>query len=1183
MKDAFWKLLLIVGIIAVCVVSIVPPSQKIRLGKDLRGGVSLVYAVNVPEDANRDEVIAQVIDVLKQRVNPQGVLDIAFQPQGADRIEVVMPLPSPEVRVKQEAFQEELTNLVSEASISEVQLESALAAGTAVQQFGGTDADRIGQLEQLQKLTRGILEDREKLQAVMASTEVDGAEVNRLQDSIALAEIRSEQLVGDLVSTRLPEARVQAVLSLPDTKRTAVGDDGVIVEVPSRRAEQLGELSKEFPHLGTKLEALVETFNDYETVRSGLDDPEDLKRLLSGAGVLEYRIAVTTNDPQGVNPDDMRAQLIERGARNTDSNVAAWFAINDVKQWADSREQLASLEADPAGYFASRRLVAAERDGIIYLLLYTTPENSMTHDGGEEWSMQRTYRTVDDLGRDAVGFSLDTNGGRLMSQLTGPNVGQPMAIVLDDQVFSAPNLNSRIADRGVITGNFSGEELDYLIRVLAAGALGARLSEEPISTSVLGPSIGADNLYKGLEAVFLAVIVVAILMLCYYFFAGLIADISLCLNALMIFGIMAMIDGTFTLPGLAGIALTVGMAVDASVLVYERIREELVNNKEDLRVAVRLGYKKAASAIFDGNITNLIVCFVLYQTAATEVKGFALTLSIGVLGTLFTTLFVSRFIFDVAVEGVGAKKFPGLMLPVVIPAIHRLLQPSIDWIRWRRVFQVFSLVLAVTGLWLFISRGSDMLETEFRGGVSLTMSTRAAEGNEPASASGALLLPLSEVRERLRAVGEAAPAGTPVSELRNATVLTSGETTPDVEASAFQVKVANPPGTTDENAIESAIISAVVKEFSSQLDVIRPVQFSGEGEEAYAQRTFALEKARVGESIGRAELNVPTGDFRGGVAVVIENVDPAITAEDVAERIQRMRSQPDFADALSRRTEVIGLTAANPSDPSQGYSDFVVLVRDDEINSMEMDLEVWDTQLAKREWELISAALSREASLQQVSSFSPTVAQNLVASAIVAVILSLLGMLVYIWVRFGNLWYSLAAVTALCFNISVCLGALAISVMFGSESWAVGLRLEEFRIDLNVIAGLLTIIGYSLNDTIVILDRIRENKGRLPYASKVCVNASINQTFSRTVLTSGTTIVTALILFSLGGTGIRPFAYTFLIGLIAATFSSVAIAAPMVYRRDRSGGVTESTSLAGSGPDSPVLPAGDGSDAPKPA
>ena len=1164
MKGAIWKLLLIATVIAGCVYSISPPGEKIRLGKDLRGGVSFVYAINVPADANREEVIAQTIDVLKRRVNPQGVLDIAFQPQGANRMEVVMPLPSPEVRAKQVVFQDDLQALILESAITRGALTTSLEQRDALQRFGGDDPDRRAQIEVLQGLFDEAAQARAELAAKRDLPEATPDELGELENQIARAELRSDELTDDLVAGRLSEARVQAALALPGKERRKRGPDDVFFTIPSERDEQIAELRAEFPHLSGKLDTMLGSFADYAEIRTGLDDPEDLKRLLSGAGVLEFRIAVSSQDPQGVNPAEMREQLADRGPRNTDSPVAGWYPLNDLEQWVDSPEQLASLQADPATYFTSRRLVAAERDGKIYILLYTTPEKSMTHEGDQKWTMQRTFRTVDELGRPAVGFALDPSGGRAMSGLTGPNIQQPMAIVLDGQVYSAPNLNSRIGDRGVISGNFATAEVDYLIRVLAAGALDARLSKEPISTSVLGPTIGADNLGKGLQAVLLAVVVVAILMVCYYFFAGFVAVVALCLNALLVFGIMAMIDGTFTLPGLAGIALTIGMAVDASVLVYERIREEIVNNKEDLRIAVRLGYKKAASAIFDGNLTNLIVCFVLYQTAATEVRGFALTLSIGVLGTLFTTLFVGRFIFDVAVEGFGARKFPGLMLPVVVPAIHRILQPKIDWVALRRVFQAFSVSVAAVGLWLFFSTGTDILETEFRGGVSLTMSTRDAQDGEAAGEGGRLLLSLGEVRERLQAVGEAAPEGSAVSELRNATVLTSGPSTLDVRAEAFQVKVANPADATDDDAIEKLIVQAVVGEFSDQLDIDAPVVFAGQNDDDHTIRTFSLERPTIEQNIGRDGPGRSVGEFRGGVAVIIEDVEPAITPEDVTQRIKRLRNQPDYADTIGRQVRVLGLGLPVAND---SYNNFCVLVSDEELSSFDVDLETWDEQLAKQEWELISAALLREASLEQVSSFSPTVAQNLVASAVVAVILSLLGMLIYIWIRFGDLWYSFAAVAALCFNVSVCLGAIAISVMVGSQGWASSLNIEEFRIDLNVIAGLLTIIGYSLNDTIVILDRIRENRGRLPYASRECVNNSINQTFSRTVLTSGTTIVTALILFNLGGTGIRPFAFTFLVGLIAATFSSVAIAAPMVYRR---GGGTQTASNDGLGDSAPV-------------
>jgi len=158
-------------------------------------------------------------------------------------------------------------------------------------------------------------------------------------------------------------------------------------------------------------------------------------------------------------------------------------------------------------------------------------------------------------------------------------------------------------------------------------------------------------------------------------------------------------------------------------------------------------------------------------------------------------------------------------------------------------------------------------------------------------------------------------------------------------------------------------------------------------------------------------------------------------------------------------------------------------------------------------------------------------------------------MLAYIWVRFGSFRFSTATIIGVTFNVVVCLGFLAFSIPASTSSFGTALYIEAYRIDINVVSGLLTIIGYSLNDTVVILDRIRENRGKRTWISAETVNLSINQTFSRTVLTGGSTLATAIVLIVLGGTGIRPFAYTFLIGLIAGTFSSVAIAAPMVYSR----------------------------------
>ncbi len=1174
MKNIGLKLAAIGLVVGFCLWSIIPPDQKIRLGKDLQGGVSLVYAVKIADGADADEVLAQTIDVLKDRVNPQGVLDIAMQPVGRDRIEVVMPLPNAEVRDLQVAYRDAREKVVEAARISGADLDAALDADEAVARFGGSGGARQAELAALQDAWNRGKAARAELTALEVAGSTDEAMLDPLLDRVASAEIEIEDLRTAVLSKTLREPRLLEILALDNTSQTRDAE-GLPDPTSSERAMALAQLRTELPHLAESLAELEAAFAVYEAQRTGLDDPEDLKRLLRGAGVLEFRIGVRPA-AQDVPINLLREQLAERGPNNTDSVVARWFKINELRQWTDDGdpEAMASLEADPIGYFQNRyNLVGAEKDDNYYLLLYTTPDRSLTHADGDAWAIRRAGRTVDELGRPAVSFGLDKVGGTRMRKLTAPSVNEPMAIVLDGEVYTAPNLNSAIGSSGVITGSFSEDEITYLIRVLAAGSLEARLSPEPISTSILGPSIGRDNLDRGLRAVGISVIIVALIMILYYFGAGLVADLSLLINAIMIFGIMVMIDGTFTLPGLAGIALTVGMAVDANVLIFERVREELINNQEDLRTSLRLGFGKAASAILDGNITNLIVCFILYQTAATEVKGFALTLAIGVLATLFTALFVSRVVFAFLTEVLKVRSLP--MLPTVVPAIHRLLEPKINWVSLRVPLLALSVVLAAGSLFMFFSRGAEILETEFRGGVSVVMTTRDAREGEPAGttrdADGRLMVSRTQLEEQVRDIGRNNADDEILAELSGATVLTVGETDPEGRASGFQIKVANAPGLGDDENISDRVVAALVDRFGDILAVTRPVDFRAKDDDDHSGYTFALERPTLAEAIDRSSATVAVGDWRGGVAVVIDGISPPITSADLTQRIDRMRNQPDFADTRGRPTEIVGLERVGDLDGEATWSSFAIMVADEDVSSLLVDLETWDRTLAEREFELVRASLTREASLDQVSSFSPKVAENLAASAIVAVILSLIGMLVYIWFRFGSLRYSLCAIAALVFNVSVCLGAIALSVMLGERTFN-GVRiLDEFRIDLNVVAGLLTIVGYSLNDTIVILDRIRENRGKLSYASRDVVNNSINQTFSRTIMTSGTTITSAIILYSLGGTGIRPFAFTFLVGLLAATYSSVAIAAPLTW--SRGGGAPKSESEEEL-PDSAALPAG---------
>jgi SecD/SecF fusion protein len=315
-------------------------------------------------------------------------------------------------------------------------------------------------------------------------------------------------------------------------------------------------------------------------------------------------------------------------------------------------------------------------------------------------------------------------------------------------------------------------------------------------------------------------------------------------------------------------------------------------------------------------------------------------------------------------------------------------------------------------------------------------------------------------------------------------------------------------------------------------------------------------------------------EFLGGVAVVVQDLDPPVHIDDISKRVSRMRAQPDFRDFVGRDVGVVGLDLANPADPDEGYRSVAVLVYDAELSYFDVEFDLWDGQLAKTEWLLVSDGLQRQTSLEQVSSYSPAIAETLSAKATVSVVLSLLGILVYIWVRFGSLRYSTAAIVALLHDVAIAMGVLAATAWIARTAVGSALLIEDFRIDLGVVAGLLTIIGYSLNDTIVILDRIRENRGKLPIPTADIVNRSINQTISRTVLTSVTTLVAVGIMYAAGGSGIRSFSFTLLVGLVVGTYSSVAIAAPLVVRSGSTGmkgAVAESSAIATSGPDDAVF------------
>jgi preprotein translocase subunit SecD len=268
---------------------------------------------------------------------------------------------------------------------------------------------------------------------------------------------------------------------------------------------------------------------------------------------------------------------------------------------------------------------------------------------GEEADLTGDYLTdarpgFDNQQRPQVDFTFNPAGGELFAALTEANIGAQLAIILDDRAYSAPAIRGRIATRGTISGRFTVEEVSDLSVILRAGSLSVPVVIEEERT--VGPALGADSIQRGLRAMIVGLVLIVLFVTLYYRVSGLYASAALAANLLLLIGVMSMFEATLTLPGLAGIVLTVGMAVDANVIIFERIREELRAHKTP-RAAISTGFSKAFWTIMDANITTLGTALVLYNYGTGPIKGFAVTLSIGVVTSVFAALVITRLMFAV--------------------------------------------------------------------------------------------------------------------------------------------------------------------------------------------------------------------------------------------------------------------------------------------------------------------------------------------------------------------------------------------------------------------------------------------------------------------------------------------------------------------------------------------------------
>jgi SecD/SecF fusion protein len=1083
--------------------------QKTNLkpGIDMVGGVRLIYEIQAsPDQPDKGELAQQVMEALKRRVDPNGLRNLVWRPQGSTRLEIQMPLAPHAGQATK--IKEDFDQAQKELEATNVRPDTVV---NAVEKLKGPQRDqRLAELASDSKtridLFQQMVQTYDQIQALNANPK--HLPLALLATKLQPLTVAYDSLKSQIDATNLSSAEYESILDqansdLEDQKKIGQG--------------KLADLQKNFSDFPARLKAmdnLQQKYKEYDTVKLAITGAADLKHLLQGSGVLEFHILA---DPVTASEADLQAMQ----ARLASGGKGPLPQPGDTIRWMEVEH---TDEFDRPG----QRAETTEWNGKHYVPILVTPEASMTRASTPKWALDHANQESDARGTRAVGFRFDPAGAKLFGDLTtywanfarrqGSDVHSKLAIVLDNKVISAPNIDEPITGgSGIISGGNAGfpvKEADYLINTLNAGSLPAQLSNEPISEEQVGPTLGADNLYKGLLACGFGLVVVGVFLISYYYVAGLVAFIAVCMNLVLILGTMAALNATFTLPSIAGIVLTVGTAVDANVLIFERLREEQHKGLA-LRMALRNSYNTARSAIIDSNMTSIITSLCLFLFGSEEVKGFGLTLIIGIVASLFTALYVTKTVFGIMIDKFGVKHLGSI--PLTFPKWDRALRPNWDWMSKAWIFYSFSLVMIVIGMVLFVVKVSQgkMMDIEFSSGTSVQV-----ELNHP--------MKLEEVRPFIDQASEKDPQALP-----SPSVVAVG-------TDQLHYEIVSP------NIDRAAVKAAVLVAMQGKLKIVLPSNF----DQVDAEYAAARDKSIL--PITDASLSVDgytppmAADHVGGVAIVLRNMSPQLSVDQIRQRLDndRLSSSSEGVTAMDYSVEA-------PGDPSKPTS-FAVIVGWNPSVSFAADEGKWIEELAKPLWSLTKDAINRPPSFEKETNFGRQVAGEMQRDAFLALSFSVLAIMVYIWVRFGNLKYATATVVALLHDTVFTLAAMGFAHYIADYWHPNFLQIEPFRINLTVVAGILTIMSYSMIDTIVVFDRIRERRGRYGHLNRQVINEAINQTLSRTLLTAGTTIMTVSFMYFLGGAGIHGFTFVLLVGILVGTYSSVAIAAPLLlWGRDR--------------------------------
>jgi protein-export membrane protein SecD/preprotein translocase SecF subunit len=730
-------------------------------------------------------------------------------------------------------------------------------------------------------------------------------------------------------------------------------------------------------------------------------------------------------------------------------------------------------------------------------------------------NLHERHFTGEQLNPTAVGVGQSPDGGigvnyAMQEGATGDYAewseqytGKCSAIVLNGVVKSAPAFIGKINGPGIITGDFTQPEVEELVKVLKTGSL--RVEPVLVSNDSIGPTLGLAAIKRGAWSLVAGAVLVFAFMLVYYRAAGTIACVTLVLNVFLLFGAMLFMQATITLPGLGGIVLTMGMAVDANVLIYERIREELAKGKDLLR-SVRAGFERAMSAILDSNITTFLVGMVLYNVGVGPVRGFAVTLMVGIVTTVFTQFFVTRLLFHYALE----RKWLADYKPRSLFA-----NLNLDYVRLIKPCLVASTVVIVAGMAyaLFVVPREVLLGIDFTGGANLRMMVSA---------------PLTDEAVRTRLNGDAEFA----REYPNVQVNRFGEPNPDGTATQFNLRIKLNDAQRERIEGERKADRAARKELEEKPELAPPPP--------YQPPYVAALRRLFDKELAQAAFSEPI-------------VAPLPNRENLQNALLDVHLQTPVDVATTRDKLAKGLSGVVVTPLGEPTA----------VRAKDLRLE-WTTQSSVKRWEIPGVVQKELAALTDVENRPITLSEpfpdaseihgrlvgELRNSAIGALLLAWGLIVLYLRVRFHEYKYGIAAVVALVHDVLIAFAAVALFNHLG---------LVHAELDLAMIACFLTIIGYSVNDTIVIFDRIRENatdNARLgvnePFRD--LINRALNQTMSRTILTSGLTLLVVIAQFVVNWgseSGLESFAFAMIIGMVSGVYSTIYIAAPILLWLDK--------------------------------